>query len=379
MSLNVSGTSNFEQVDFHELYTAIKQKPMSAATKSALKALEEFVFASIDVGSGSISATPFTMMGGLVFPTAEKEEVKRAKKDAQEIGTELRKAFGTENLKNCYKFFTGSEWLRSLEKGSEQDSKLKLELDQIAKEENEKGNLVSMEVLSQLDETQNSSSYFQHVLPYLNKQNPYLANVNKSNSAQCEVGNGSGQGMIMPIQKNAVAGKAVEGMIAAGQSVEEIVKNVSASFLGDMIETPGLEHLFLQGLLAVTLSKDEVVKGLGIKDKNAWKTCQISFPVSEIIDILKQQKADGTFTTTLAFLTAVQQKYGNIQIFNMKEPMPLFDAQGKALTFVTADGEEKLLLAKINSAGGQALKVITFLFNHIYNATEAREELGLKV
>ena len=375
MSLNVSETSTLQKLDFHDLYATTKQKPMSAAAESALKALENLVICSVDVGSGSISATPFKMIGGLVFPTAEKEEVKRAKKEAQEIGKELRTAFTTKKLKDCPKYFTGSAWLRDLEKGSEQDSKLKLELDQIAKEENEKGNSVSIEVLSQLDETQNSSSYFQHVLPYLNKQNPYLANVNKSNSAQCEVGNGSGQGMIMPIQKNAAGGRAVEEMIAGAKScsIKKIVNKFSNSFYNDMIEAPGLENLFLQGLLAVTLSKEEVVKGLKIKDKKAWQTCQISFSVSKIIKVLKEQKADGTFTTTLAFLNAVERRYGNIRIFNMKEPMSLFDAQGKALTFVNADGEEKPLLAKINSAGGQALKVFTSLFKPICETTEARE------
>lgn len=373
-------------LDLYSLNKLVKSIPMHPITKAALERISVKTKTYVDCGSGSISVTPMRLVDGLVYPTAKKIEIKRVAKDkegnetripAADIAKELRKAFATDLHKNNDKEITGSEWLRSLEAGSKQDHELKDEIETIEKEEIEKGNKVTVKVLSQNDETANSHRSFLHLLRFMDKTNKYLKNVTPENSGTGEVGNSSGQGSIMPTQKVATAGKNVSQLLAKKMDSNEIVKQISETFFGDMIDVK-IENLFVQGLLAVTLEKTEVMTGLGIAaDADAWKTCQISRPVVDIIKVLKEQKPHETFTTTLAFLEAVLKKHGKIEIFCAKEPMPLYDENGKQMTFVDEKGKVQPLTAKINSAHGDAVGDYTELYKTIYKANETYKRCAI--
>jgi hypothetical protein len=306
-----------------------------------------------DVGTGSVSGVPFGKhSSSAVYMLLPKDEYKRT--EAGLSGKMLETVSKAEH-QGCAITVTGSEWLRSLEASNKEDVATKAELESFAKESGAK-----ITVLTQNDEAANSLRALKHNIKFKNPNNALLANLTEENAGQHEIGKGSGQGSDSKETGEAPRGANwIDARLKDNIPTDVIVKELIEFELRNMEPDPKLEFQFLQGMLAVACEKPAVMDALGItkEQQEDWKTGQLPMNISKVIDVfgelLKADPKNTPFIATFAYLTALKEKAGDIQVLSMKEAQYLYDKEGNKLVDPVTG---KPCKAKISNALGQAIK-----------------------
>lgn len=230
---------------------------------------------------------------------------------------------------------------------------------------------LTFKVLTQMEEALYSALSLRNLLGFKNPNNKNLDAVTPENTIQFEAGKGSTQSFaVLQTQSTEKAGAFVDKELKAGKDAVAVKDALKQDYLNDLADVKaiqGKKNVVMQGLLAVCLSNEKIVKSLGL-DKNDWVRAQIPVELPAVINAVRANLDTGTpAVVTLALLEAFQEKYGNdFSILNMKEDMKLFNKDGSPV------GEE----AKICGSHGAAV----LYFNNLkaeYDALSQQYDNGV--
>lgn len=289
----------------------------------------------------------------------KKIQISRDPKNAAFLATNVEKFMRKGSLAT-------SSWARNTGAADSPDSLTVAELKALS----ERNPNIKFKVLAQAEEAEVSALSLANLLLRKNPNNKLLAAVTPQNTIQFEAGKGSTQSFaVLQTQTAERAGAWVDKELKAGKkNPTEIKDELKASYLKDLAGVEaiqGKKNVVMQGLLAVCLSNDKIVKSLGL-DKNDWIRAQIPVELPAVIAAVQANLDGAPSIATLALLEAFQEKYGSdFSILNMKEEMDLYNA----------DGSKMGASGKICGSHGAAVKHFTNLRNELDAAQMLRTQV----